>query len=100
MKYVPAPHNCIYHGHVWLETDGTPYTRHRGRSQADVAVICRYCETPAMLPGGSQFSGERHGQPIDHTIPPAFKKVLKRALDDNAKWQQQHSTDGPVPKSP
>jgi hypothetical protein len=40
---------CIDHGHVWLETDGTPYTRHRGRTQASVAVTCSYCPATAEL---------------------------------------------------
>ncbi len=41
---------CLDLGHVWLETDGTPYTRHRGRTQASVAVTCQFCEKTAELP--------------------------------------------------
>lgn len=93
-----SDYNCTDHGHVWLETDGTPYTRHRGRSQADltvtVAVSCAHCPLTADLPRYSQFSGKRMpGQPIDRTIPPQFKEVLARALTEQ-------STHGPVPKQP
>jgi hypothetical protein len=41
---------CIDLGHVWLETDGSHYTRHRGRTPADVAVTCQYCPATAVLP--------------------------------------------------
>lgn len=81
---------CPDLGHVWLSTDGTPYSRIRGRKSADVPVICQYCSSEAVMPGTSQFSGKRGAQPVDLTIPPQFKTVLDRALADI----------GSVPKSP
>jgi hypothetical protein len=61
---------CIDLGHVWLETDGTPYTRHRGRTQAGVAVTCQYCPITASLPAFS-----KHTAPPQ--IPPTARPVLK-----------------------
>lgn len=88
-------HSCTHHGHVWLETDGTPYQRIRGRSDASVPVICAHCPATADLPRHSGFSGLRPpGMPIDKTIPPQFKAVLDRALQEAPK----PTTDGPVPK--
>lgn len=80
-----SPHDCTHLGHVWKETDGATYSRHRGRTQADVAVVCRHCPATATLKGRAQFSGARKGQPVDHTIPPAFKQVLDRALQEEPK---------------
>lgn len=63
---------CLDLGHVWLETDGSHYTRHRGRTPADVAVTCAHCGVTSSLPAFSR-----------HTAPP-----------------QSLPTAGPVPKSP
>jgi hypothetical protein len=85
-------HSCTHQGHVWLETDGTPYTRTRGRSQASVTVSCKHCSATATLPRHSAFSGPRPaGMPIDTAIPPSFQKVLDVALT---------ATPGSVPKQP
>lgn len=78
---IDRKHDCTHRGHVWLETDGTPYTRHRGRSQASVTVSCKHCPATADLPRHSQFSGTRPpGMPIDTTIPPSFMAALEREL--------------------
>lgn len=96
-------HTCLDHGHVWLETDGTPYTRHRGRLDADVSVVCKHCGMTSTLPRSSGFSGARKlGQPIDLTIPPQFMAVLNRATEqlaaDIRAANDASFPTGPVPK--
>lgn len=73
---------CLDLGHVWLETDGSHYTRHRGRTPANVPVICRYCLTETTLPGFSP-----HTAPPQH-LPPAIvvengdlKATLQNRID-------------------
>lgn len=60
-----ADYNCVERGHVWLETDGTPYTRHRGRNQANVPVVCRHCFAVTELEATA-----RHTAP-PQVMPPA-----------------------------
>ena len=87
------PHSCTDHGHVWLETDGTPYQRLRGRSDASVSVTCKFCPLTARLPRHSQYSGKRPpGMPVNTEVPPAFQKVVARALAEAA---QHDSHTGP-----
>lgn len=83
-------HSCTDHGHVWLETDGTPYARHRGRTQASVAVICQYCLLERDLPGFAQ-----HTAPPQKT-PPA---VAIEGGDLKATLQKRLNI-GSVPKQP
>lgn len=87
-KDATQQHDCTHHGHVWLETDGTPYTRHRGRTQADVPVGCEFCPAIRSLPAFSQ-----------HTAPPS-QPLLKRErhfAHTTPKKRTRKST-GPVPK--
>lgn len=87
-------HDCQHHGHVWLETDGTPYTRHRGRLAADVSVVCQYCPSTATLPRFAGFSGRRAaGEPVDTAIPPSIAAIVDRALEAEA-----HRNGTPAPK--
>ena len=89
-------HDCAHRGHVWLETDGTPYQRLRGRSDASVPVTCKFCPLTASLPRHSQYSGKRPpGMPISTAIPPAFQKVVDRALAEAAK-NEPHTGPGSV----
>lgn len=81
----PKPHSCHDHGHVWLETDGTPYTRHRGRTQANVDVACQYCPAIRSAP---TFAA--------HTAPPQQMPPRVRDFPDRPK-KKKRST-GPVPK--
>ncbi len=84
-------HDCLHQGHVWREGERPAnandypqcplYMRHRNAVAAQIAVFCQHCDATAMLERRAGFSGHRKpGQPIDHTIPPAFKKVLDRAI--------------------
>lgn len=86
-------HDCEHQGHVWLDENVRPYQRLRGTDlNATVNVACAHCPATRVLPKYSQFSGTRvSGQPIDTSVPPAFKSVLDRALAEN---------DGSVPKQP
>lgn len=43
------PHSCLHNGHIWLEEDGSLYTRHRHRT-GTITVQCLYCDQPAELP--------------------------------------------------
>jgi hypothetical protein len=82
-------HSCLHHGHVWLEANGTPYTRHRGRSQASVTVACQYCPATATLPAIAK-----------HTAPPQqppHPAVSGKAL---AAIQSRIALLGSVPKHP
>lgn len=73
-------HDCTHHGHVWLETDGTPYTRHRGRNHATVSVTCTHCHATATLKTHGAFTASKGPHTIDSTIPAPFMKVVDRAL--------------------
>lgn len=82
-------------GHVWLETDGTPYTRHRGRTQATVAVICQYCLTDAELPAFAQHTAPPQQMPARIPIENGdLRATLAARLDAS----RAVPTDGPVPK--
>lgn len=88
-------HDCNHRGHVWLTADDQPYSRERGTDlDATVDVHCQHCPEARQLPRFSTYSGKRApGQPIDKTIPPAFKAVLDRAV-----IEAQKPNNGPVPK--
>jgi hypothetical protein len=87
-------HDCDHQGHVWLDENDRPYARQRGKDlSATVDVHCQHCEATRALPKYSQFSGARAaGQPIDNTVPSAFRSVLDRAL------AEVPTTPGSVPK--
>ena len=42
-------HSCHDQGHIWMEADGSLYTRHRHRT-GTITVSCLYCDQSAELP--------------------------------------------------
>jgi hypothetical protein len=76
-------YDCTQRGHVWLEANGQPYTRHRGQGNETVDVSCAHCLQSAAVARYSGYSGNRKpGQPIDKTVPPQFQRVMDRALTE------------------
>lgn len=80
-----SAHDCAQQGHVWLEANGQPYRRHRGRKEASVTCACQHCGLPAELPGYGAFTAPPGPHPVDHTIPAPFMAVLDRAVTAAAK---------------
>ncbi len=73
-------HDCAHAGHVWLEADGQPYRRHRGRKEANVSCTCQHCGLTAELPAHGAFTAPPGPHPVDHRIPAPFMKVLDAAV--------------------
>lgn len=86
--------DCSQKGHVWLEADGTPFVRHRGRAGGPVEVTCQHCLTTVEMEGRGAFTSKPGANlPPDATIPPQFQKVVDRALADAGKL----TITGPAP---
>ena len=49
MTDAPIPSHCDEHGHIWIEADGSRYTRHRDRTPGLVRVTCAHCPATAEL---------------------------------------------------
>ena len=74
-------HDCAHAGHVWIEADGQPYRRHRGRKEGSVvSCTCEHCGTTKDLPGHGAFTAPPGPHPVDHQIPAPFMTVLDRAV--------------------
>lgn len=74
-------HDCAHQGHVWLEENGQPFVRHRGRPKDSViAVKCKHCPSTAKVSGYAAFVPPPGPHTVDHQIPAPFKTVLDRAV--------------------
>lgn len=72
-------YDCAHQGHIWLEdADGKVYVRHRGRPQGKVSVHCTHCSATAEL----EAHGKSTGRGVGQAIPPAFQRVMARAIEN------------------
>lgn len=86
-----SAHDCTQQGHVWIEPDGTLYQRHRGRTPADVPVVCQFCLTDATLPAFARSTAP------PQQLPPAI--VIENGdLRATLTKQLALTNTGPVPK--
>lgn len=98
-------YSCADRGHVWREGQrpANPkdyqqrplFARHRGRNPGRVPVFCQHCDGVADLEAHGAFTGKGVGK----AIPPAFQKVMQRAVDDALAKGIEVPTTGPVQKS-
>lgn len=73
-------HDCVHHGHVWLEAHGVLYSRARNR-KGKVHVHCQFCTETATVETHGSFTRGNAKEPIGKDIPPQFMKVMERALE-------------------
>lgn len=76
----PPPHSCLHNGHVWLEADGSLYSRHRNR-QGTVPAACLYCDVVQDLPAFGKATMPFHQEVVKAVAELRKDSVVRAKID-------------------